>query len=165
MFLLVSDSVNRGRVCLNACWDTTTPPSPPGSRHHPRADPPQKQTHTPGSRHLPPPGSRLRHTVNERPVRILLECILVSICACSNWCLSWKVKGKEGGSQNRPRKNFLNMYNSCKVKVSSTGWAENVRPYSVPLCSRMFILKVPQKPWYGVIKQTFICTFRYKNLV
>ena len=24
-----------------------------------------------------PPGSRLRHTVNERPVRILLECILV----------------------------------------------------------------------------------------
>ena len=25
----------------------------------------------------PPPGSRLRHTVNERPVRILLECILV----------------------------------------------------------------------------------------
>ena len=25
----------------------------------------------------PPPGSRLQHTVNERPVRILLECILV----------------------------------------------------------------------------------------
>ena len=25
-----------------------------------------------------PPGSRLQHTVNERPVRILLECILVS---------------------------------------------------------------------------------------
>ena len=24
-----------------------------------------------------PPGSRLRHMVNERPVRILLECILV----------------------------------------------------------------------------------------
>ena len=30
----------------------------------------------PGSRH-PPPRSKLRHTVNERPVRILLECILV----------------------------------------------------------------------------------------
>ena len=26
----------------------------------------------------PPPGSRLRDTVNEQPVRILLECILVS---------------------------------------------------------------------------------------
>ena len=32
--------------------------------------------YTPRSR--PPPGSRLRHTVNERPVRILLECILVT---------------------------------------------------------------------------------------
>ena len=28
----------------------------------------------------PPPGSRLQHTVNERPVRILLECILVFYC-------------------------------------------------------------------------------------
>ena len=56
--------------------------TPPPSRH-----PTWEQTHTPGadpprsrhptwSRH-PPPGSRLRHTVNERPVRILLECILV----------------------------------------------------------------------------------------
>ena len=36
---------------------------PPGSRH------------PPGSR--PPWGSRLQHMVNERPVRILLECILV----------------------------------------------------------------------------------------
>ena len=36
------------------------------------ADPPGADT-PPG----PPPGSRLQHTVNERPVRILLECILV----------------------------------------------------------------------------------------
>ena len=42
---------------------------PPGSRHPPEQTPPGKQT--------PPPGSRLQHTVNERPVRILLECILV----------------------------------------------------------------------------------------
>ena len=28
----------------------------------------------------PPPGSRLQHTVYERPVRILLECILVGTC-------------------------------------------------------------------------------------
>ena len=37
--------------------------------------PPTKETTLP--RRPPPPGSRLRHTVNERPVRILLECILV----------------------------------------------------------------------------------------
>ena len=45
-----------GGVCLSACLDTTPPP-PLRSR--------------------PPPGSRHQHTVNERPVRILLECILV----------------------------------------------------------------------------------------
>ena len=47
--------------------------------------PPQDQADPPGTRHLPPPlgpcrpppGSRLQHTVYERPVRILLECILV----------------------------------------------------------------------------------------
>ena len=56
-----------------------TPPGPdtPQSRH------PREQT-PPRTRH-PPPGSRLQHTVNERPVRILLECILV-LCASS--CLA-----------------------------------------------------------------------------
>ena len=42
---------------------------PPGTR------PPLEQTHPSGTR--PPPGTRLQHTVYERPVRILLECILV----------------------------------------------------------------------------------------
>ena len=55
-----------------------TPPwqqTPPRSRHPPRADNPPEQTPPPPrSRHL---RSRLRHTVNERAVRILLECILV----------------------------------------------------------------------------------------
>ena len=67
----------------------------PKSRHPPpRADTLQDQTATleqtpPGVDTPPradtspradsPPGSRLRHTVNERPVRILLECILVII--------------------------------------------------------------------------------------
>ena len=37
--------------------------------------PPRK--HTPGK--YIPPGSRLQYTVNERPVRILLECILVLV--------------------------------------------------------------------------------------
>ena len=53
-----------------------TPPDqaePPRIRQTPpdQADPP-RQTPT-------PPESRLQHTVYERPVRILLECILVEI--------------------------------------------------------------------------------------
>ena len=56
-------------------WDQTPPgPDTPGTKHPPtpRPDTPQDQT--------PPPlprNSRLRNTVNDRPVRILLECILV----------------------------------------------------------------------------------------
>ena len=57
---------------------------PPWNRHPPGAEtfplPPRAETppgaDSPRSRH-PPPGSILQHTVNERPVRILLECILV----------------------------------------------------------------------------------------
>ena len=50
---------------------------PPGTRH-----PPRPGRYPPGTRHPPgpdplPPNSRLRDTVNVRPVRILLECILV----------------------------------------------------------------------------------------
>ena len=77
----------RGEGCLPQCMLGYPPPlgaDPPQSRHPP---PPREQTHpppgadTPWSRHpprpgTPPPGSRLQHTVNERPVRILLECIL-----------------------------------------------------------------------------------------
>ena len=61
----VCHSVHRG-VCLSACWDTTPPPG---------AD---------------PPGSRLRHTVNEWPVRILLECLLV-VLSISNSLFSSSV--------------------------------------------------------------------------
>ena len=42
----------------------------------PQADTPPEQT-PPRDQTPLPPGSRLQHTVNERPVRILLECILV----------------------------------------------------------------------------------------
>ena len=66
--------------------ETPQEQTPPRSRHPPGADTPQSR-HPPVSRHPPgsryplgtdtPPGSRLWHTVNERPVRILLECILV----------------------------------------------------------------------------------------
>ena len=77
-----------GGFCLHACWDT--PPgadNPPPGRPLPdqgappdQAPPGTRQT-PPRTRHppeqTPPPGSRLQHTVYERPVRILLECILV----------------------------------------------------------------------------------------
>ena len=61
-----------------------TPPDqadPPSGAHTP---PPSDQADTPLGPGRPPPdqadppGSRLQHTVNEGPVRILLECILVS---------------------------------------------------------------------------------------
>ena len=51
-------------------WEQTPPPG---------ADPPWDQPPSPRDQ-TPPPGSRLQHTVNERPVRILLECILVFYC-------------------------------------------------------------------------------------
>ena len=46
-----------------------TPP-PPGAGTPPQAGTPSPEAHT-------PPGRRCQHTVNERPVCILLECILV----------------------------------------------------------------------------------------
>ena len=56
-----------------------------------KENPPRPGRHTPNplpgrGRHpprpgRPPPGRRLQHTVNERPVRILLECILVKVCS------------------------------------------------------------------------------------
>ena len=52
-----------------------TPPRPPRADAPPREQRPPRAD-TPQSRH--PSGSRFRHTVNERPVRILLECILVN---------------------------------------------------------------------------------------
>ena len=82
-------------------WTRQTPPNqadPPGTRQTPgtrdpphkrgrpppldkadtppdQADPPRDQR--PPGPGRPPLGSRRQHTVNERPVRILLECILV----------------------------------------------------------------------------------------
>ena len=50
---------------------------PPWTRqtHYPTPHPP----HPPGTRD-PRLGNRCQHTVNERPVRILLQCILVKLC-------------------------------------------------------------------------------------
>ena len=101
----VKNSVHRGGGCLPQCMlgypppDQAHPPprpGPPGTRHTPPGPgtppldqaPPRETRHPPDqappweTRHPPgrpgtPPGSRLQHTVNERPVRILLECIIV----------------------------------------------------------------------------------------
>ena len=55
------------------------PDHPPGSRP-PRTTPPGADPTGPDPPNPPPlpPGSKRQHTVNERPVRILLECILVN---------------------------------------------------------------------------------------
>ena len=103
IFTPVCHSVHRGSASVHAGIPPTNPPEgrppgrqtplggrPPGSRHPLGGRPPRRQT-PPGSRH--PPGSRLWHMVNEQPVCILLECILVSIV---NGCLDW-VGGYVGG--------------------------------------------------------------------
>ena len=102
MFLQASVILSTGGGGVSALVHAGIPPPgadhpslgsrhPPWSRHPPEQTPPEQTTpgsrHTPpGSRHPPmeadtPPGSRLQHnTVNERPVRILLECILDPSC-------------------------------------------------------------------------------------
>ena len=78
--------------CMLGYPPDQTPPRPgtPQTRHPPpleQTPPPDQTTLWPGTpleqtsppEQTPPPGSWLQHTVNERPVRILLECILVTI--------------------------------------------------------------------------------------
>ena len=59
--------------------DTPRADTPPGpdTPLPPGADSPTSEQ-TPWEQTPPPPESRLQHTVYERPVRILLECILVA---------------------------------------------------------------------------------------
>ena len=99
VFTRVCHSVNRRGVCLSACWGTTPTQEqkPPRSTHPLLSRHPPPEQALPQSRHpsrwsrqpprADPPGSRLRHTVNERPVRILLECILVTlVCVIASKC-------------------------------------------------------------------------------
>ena len=85
------------RVCDSVHGGSPGSPPPPGPGRHPprtrqtpprpgipptprdQGEPPPDQGETPhpDQGEPPPPGRRLQHTVNERPVRILLECILV----------------------------------------------------------------------------------------
>ena len=83
-------------------WDQADPPgreNPPDQADPPQGEPPQTRQTPPGpgrtppprtgrpppppTRQTPPPGRLLQHTVNEQPVRILLECILGWLCACN----------------------------------------------------------------------------------
>ena len=87
MFLQASVILSGGRVSgrENPPSRETPPAGRPPGRQMPRDQTPRDQTphrrQTPPRRQTPwhqtPPGSRLQHTVNERSVRILLECILV----------------------------------------------------------------------------------------
>ena len=107
----------RGKGCLPQCMlgchspPDQAPPrpgppdhTPPRADHHPPGPgtpSPREQTTPPWTRHIPPgsrppPESRLQHTVNEWPVRILLECILVSKLsvqntACNNFVQSYLI--------------------------------------------------------------------------
>ena len=67
-----------GRVSASVHAGMPYPP-PDGEPPPPDGEPPDGEPtpFPPRWRTPPPPGSRLQHTVYERPVRILLECILV----------------------------------------------------------------------------------------
>ena len=84
MFLQVCVCPHGGRVSasVHAGMPPPTRQTPPGPGRHPprtrQTPPPRDQADTPQTRQTPPLGSRLQHTVYERPVRILLECILVN---------------------------------------------------------------------------------------
>ena len=61
IFTRICDSVNKGGICLSACWDTPlqeqTPPGsrpPPRSRHPPEQTPPTRQEQTPPGTRQPP---------------------------------------------------------------------------------------------------------------
>ena len=82
VFTRVCDSVHRRGGLPQCMLGYHTPPGKHPSRKHP---PPSGKHTLPWEAH--PPGSRLRHTVNERPVRILLECILVVKIIRRNSCL------------------------------------------------------------------------------
>ena len=82
VFTGVCLSTGGGRVSASVHAGMPYPPrwrNPPGWRTPPPGPgrPPRMENPPPGTRQTPPSGSRLQHTVYERPIRILLECILV----------------------------------------------------------------------------------------
>ena len=78
MFLHVSVILLTGGVSREPPQDQGEPPQDQG-------EPPPGPGRPPGTKETPPPPRReeQQHTVNERPVRILLECILVLVILSS----------------------------------------------------------------------------------
>ena len=144
-------------------WELTPPWSrhslPPRSRHPPRADTPPEQTPPgphppkqtpPGSRHPPgadtpgadqppPPGSRLRHTVNERPVRILLECILVCDCRYDFENVFGYVPNMGISKAERLRRGDSMMTHAMVLTAVHT---DDVRDFAIRVCSHCENTKV-----------------------
>ena len=104
---------SRGERGLPQCMLGYHPPAgrhPPRTRQTPRPGrPPQDQADTPGTRQTPPqtrqtppdqadtpPRSRLQHTVYERPVCILLECILVLLLLLLYTVCVWAQEHTQG---------------------------------------------------------------------
>ena len=84
IFVHLSVILFTGGMSASVHADTPLPEQTPPRSRHPQAadipleaDTPLGADNPPRSRH--PPRSRLWYTVNERPVRILLECILVFV--------------------------------------------------------------------------------------
>ena len=93
VFTRVCDSVHGGGVLRRTPPGTKQTPPPRQEEPPPdQADPPGPGRHPPQQGEPPlrtrqtPPGRGLQHTVNERPVRILLECILVFYCVHPGPC-------------------------------------------------------------------------------
>ena len=78
VFTAVCDSVHRGVLPRRPPQEGGPLPRrpPPQEGHPPKRDTPPRRRHPP---------SRLRHTVNERLVRILLECIFVLVLNVKSW--------------------------------------------------------------------------------
>ena len=71
-FLPAATKLGQGNILTGVCLSTGGGSASVHAGIYPPCLPQCMLGYTP-----PPPGSRLQHTVNERPVRILLECILV----------------------------------------------------------------------------------------
>ena len=90
IFLQLSVCPQGGRV--SASVHAGMPYHPPGMENPPGMETPPRDGEPPLGWRTPPdgeppPGSRLQHTVYERPVRILLECILVLAVCERNPCV------------------------------------------------------------------------------
>ena len=103
----VKNSVHRGRGVSQHSFGHSHPTRQPPSRRHPQTNNPPGR-HPPGrhplGRHLQAdiPQRALRDKVNKRPVRILLECILVADTNTCHENLTATAEVKQVASRNYP---------------------------------------------------------------